>query len=170
MLTMTEIDPEIIGQLLHDTARVWRHKLDERLRPLGLSQAKWRTIAHLASGRLTQCDLADRLSIEEPTLARLLTRLESGGWIKRESAQHDRRCKTVHLERKSSRLLQEIEDTARELRHELLATISEEDLQTCMRVLSRIRERAAAAKSDAGNGAAPASRKNGRLVTGKRKS
>jgi DNA-binding MarR family transcriptional regulator len=40
---------------------------------------------------MTQCDLADRLSIEEPTLARLLTRLESGGWIKRESAQHDRR-------------------------------------------------------------------------------
>ncbi|MBA3542847.1 MAG: MarR family transcriptional regulator, partial [Chthoniobacterales bacterium] len=50
---MTEIDPETIGQLLHDTARVWRHKLDQRLQPLGLSQAKWRTIAHLARGHLT---------------------------------------------------------------------------------------------------------------------
>ena len=73
---MSEIDPETVGQLLHETARVWRHKLDQRLRPLGLSQAKWRTIAHLARGQMTQRDLAERLSIEEPTLARLLTRLE----------------------------------------------------------------------------------------------
>ena len=151
MLTMTEIDREKIGQLLHETARVWRHKLDQRLRPLGLSQAKWRTIAHLANGELTQCDLAD-LSIEEPTLARLLTRLESGGWIKRESAQHDRRCKTVYLQRKSSRLLQQIEETARDLRHEILATISPDDLQTCLRVLAEIRQNAAAAPTHAGNG------------------
>ena len=70
MLTMSEIDPETVGQLLHETARVWRHKLDQRLQPLGLSQAKWRTIAHLARGQMTQHDLAERLSIEEPTLAR----------------------------------------------------------------------------------------------------
>jgi MarR family transcriptional regulator for hemolysin len=163
MLTMNEIDPETIGQVLHDTARVWRHKLDQRLRPLGLSQAKWRTIAHLAKGQLTQCDLADRLSIEEPTLARLLARLESGGWIKRQSSQHDRRCKTVHLERKSSRLLEQIEGTARQLRHEILVTISPEDLQTCLRVLAEIRQNAAAAGTHSGNG-------NGHHSTAKRKS
>ena len=149
---MSEIDPETIGQLLHETARVWRHKLDQRLQPLGLSQAKWRTIAHLARGHLTQRDLAERLSIEEPTLARLLTRLESGGWIKRENDRHDRRCKTVHLQRKSSQLLQQIEDTARDLRHELLQTISPRDLQTCLRVLVEIRHKAATAASRAGNG------------------
>ena len=153
MLTMTEIDPETIGQVLHETARVWRHKLDQRLQPLGLSQAKWRTIAHLARGHLTQRDLAERLSIEEPTLARLLTRLESEGWIKRENARHDRRCKTVHLQRKSSQLLEEIEDTARDLRHELLETISPRDLQTCLRVLIEIRQKAAAAtQASNGNG------------------
>jgi MarR family transcriptional regulator for hemolysin len=146
---MTDIDPEKIGQLLHETARVWRQKLDQRLRPLGLSQAKWRTIAHLAHGEMTQCDLADRLSIEEPTLARLLARLESEGWIKRVNAQHDRRCKTVHLERKSSRLLRQIEETARDLRHEILATISPQDLQTCLRVLGDIRRNAAAAATHA---------------------
>ena len=150
---MTEIDPESIGQVLHETARVWRHKLDQRLQPLGLSQAKWRTIAHLARGHLTQRDLAERLSIEEPTLARLLTRLESEGWIKRENARHDRRCKTVHLQRKSSQLLEEIEDTARDLRHELLETISPRDLQTCLRVLIEIRQKAAAAtQASNGNG------------------
>ena len=152
MLTMTEIDPEKIGQLLHETARVWRHKLDQRLQPLGLSQAKWRTLAHLARGKMTQRDLAESLSIEEPTLARLLTRLESCGWIKRESARHDRRCKTVHLQRKSSRLLEQIEGTARQLRHELLAEIPPGDLQVCLRVLAEVRQKAAAAEAYPGNG------------------
>ena len=149
---MSQIDPETIGQLLHETARVWRHKLDRRLQPLGLSQAKWRTIAHLARGHLTQCDLAQRLSIEEPTLARILRNLEDARWIKRESAQHDRRCKTVHLQPKSSALLQQIEDTARDLRHELLETIPAQDLQTCLRVLTEIRNRAASVSTNGMNG------------------
>jgi MarR family transcriptional regulator, transcriptional regulator for hemolysin len=152
MLTMSQIDPETIGQLLHETARVWRHKLDQRLQPLGLSQAKWRTIAHLARGHLTQCDLAQRLSIEEPTLARILRNLEDARWIKRENALHDRRCKTVHLQPKSSALLQKIEDTARNLRHELLETIPAQDLQTCLRVLTEIRNRAASVSTNRMNG------------------
>lgn len=152
MLTMSAFDPETMGQLLHETARVWRHKLDQRLHPLGLSQAKWRTIAHLANREMTQSALAERLSIEEPTLARLLTRLESCGWIKRECAQHDRRCKTVRLQRKSSRLLHEIEETARELRHELLQEIPARDLQTCLRVLSEIKQKAALAEGLRANG------------------
>jgi MarR family transcriptional regulator for hemolysin len=156
---MSEIDPETIGQLLHETARVWRHKLDQRLQPLGLSQARWRTIAHLAHGHLTQCDLAQRLSIEEPTLARLLGKLEKERWIKRESSPRDRRCKTVHLQPKSSALLHQIEETARGLRHELLETIPTRDLQTCMRVLTDIRNRAASVPTHRTNGKDSAKRK-----------
>jgi MarR family transcriptional regulator for hemolysin len=149
---MLEIDPEKIGQLVQETGRVWRHKLDQRLRPLGLSQAKWRTLAHLSRGHLTQCDLAQRLSIEEPTLARLLGKLEADRWIKRQSAHHDRRCKTVHLQPKSNAIMEKIEETARELRHELLEKIPAHDLQTCMRVLVEIRNRAATASAEATNG------------------
>jgi len=135
---MSSTDPETIGQLIYQTSRVWRQRLDQRLSPLGLSQAKWRTIAHLAEGHLTQCELAERLGIEEPTLARSLTSMESSGWIKRRGAAHDRRCKTVHLQPKSSSLLHRIEETARSLRHELVETIAPQDLQTCMRVLNEI--------------------------------
>lgn len=152
MLTMPALDPDKIGQLIHQTSRVWRLKLDERLRPLGLSQAKWRTIAHLAQGHLTQCELAERLSIEEPTLARSLASLESGGWIKRESARHDRRCKTVHLEEKSSALLQRIKQTAGALRRELVEDIPARDLQICMRVLSEIYGRAVEVSAQGVNG------------------
>lgn len=149
---MPSLDPETIGLLIYHTSRVWRQRLDQRLSPLGLSQAKWRTIAHLAEGHLTQCELAERLGIEEPTLARSLTSMENNGWIKRRSAAHDRRCKTVHLQPKSSSLLHRIEETARNLRHELVETVAPQDLQTCMRVLNEIRRAALETSGHGSNG------------------
>jgi MarR family transcriptional regulator for hemolysin len=141
---MTQLDPEQIGLLLNNTWLAWRAKLDGRLRPLGLSQGKWRTLVHLAKGgdQVSQSELAASMGIEEPTLVGLLRRLENDGWIKRPDASHDRRCKNVRLARKSSPVLQQIFDTARQLRHQLIGDISERDLQTCMRVLARIHEKA----------------------------
>src|ERR1041385_7381080 len=137
-------DDETFGPLLHGTARAWRLKLDERLKPMGLSQAKWRTLLHLsmASKDLTQAEIAALLGIEAPSLVTLLHRLEDEGWVERRSAPHDRRCKIVHLGQRAQRVIAEINSAAAELRHELLAEIPTSDLQTCMRVLSKIQSRA----------------------------
>jgi MarR family transcriptional regulator, transcriptional regulator for hemolysin len=141
---MARIDPEIFGPLLHGTARAWRLKLDERLKPMGLSQAKWRTLLHLsiAPEALTQAQIAERLGIEEPTLVTLLHRLESDGWVKRANASHDRRCKIVLLGRRAQSVIVQINAAANELRRELLAEIAAPELKTCINVLSRIRARA----------------------------
>ncbi|HEV8184866.1 MAG TPA: MarR family transcriptional regulator [Chthoniobacterales bacterium] len=134
------------GLLLFSTARTWRNRLDERLRPLGLTQGKWRTLIHLsqAGDNLTQKELAERMGIEEPTLAGLLDRLQEDGWIKRRESLNDRRCKIVHLQRRSKAVLDEIFSAAHQLRDELIEDVPPRDLETCMRVLARIRERAEA--------------------------
>ena len=144
---MAESDIEKLGFILNETARVWRTKLDKRLKPLGLSMGKWRTLAHLARGgdKLTQSEIAARIGIEEPTLAGILDRLQHDGWIKRKNHAGDRRRKTVHLQRRSAAVLDRIFGTAQELRHELLADIPKQDLKTCLEVLMRIRERAESA-------------------------
>jgi MarR family transcriptional regulator for hemolysin len=140
---------DLFGPLLHGTARAWRLKLDERLRPMGLSQAKWRTLMHLsiAPGPLTQSEIASHLGIEEPTLVTLLHRLENDRWVARKNSSHDRRCKTVHLAPRAQRVIEQISDAAFKLRHELLDDIPASELQTCMRVLGRIRQ-----KAEKGNG------------------
>jgi MarR family transcriptional regulator for hemolysin len=137
-------DGETFGQLLHGTARAWRQKLDGRLKPMGLSQAKWRTLLHLsiAQDALTQAEIAARLGVEEPTVVTLLHRLEREAWITRTNSPHDRRCKMVLLGRRAQRVIAQINATAEKLRLELLADIPQSDLQTCMRVLARIRQRA----------------------------
>ena len=146
---MKKFDPETFGPLLHGTARAWRLKLDQRLRPMGLSQAKWRTLLllSLTPDPLTQAEIASHLGIEEPTLVALLHRLEEEGWVSRRNSPRDRRCKTVHLQRRAYRIIGRINATALELRHDLIRDVSLRDLQTCMRVLNHVRERAERAPS-----------------------
>ena len=135
---------EIFGQLLHGTARAWRQKLDERLKPMGLTQAKWRTLMHLslAGDALTQAEIAARLGVEEPSVVTLLHRLEREDWITRTNSALDRRCKMVLLGRRAQRVITRIKLSADALRHELLADIPSPDLQMCMEVLGRIKDRA----------------------------
>lgn len=158
-----EIGLEAFGPLLHGTARAWRLKLDERLKPLGLSQARWRTLLHLslAEGPITQAEIAARLGIEEPTLVSLLHRLERAGWVARRDAEHDKRCKTVHLGPRARGVIRGINATAQDLRRELINGISERDLQICMRVLAQVRDRAEKKSTRSRNG--------GRTITGARR-
>ena len=146
---MPQSEIEKLGFLLHETSRAWRTKLDQRLKPLGLSMGKWTTLAHLARGgdKLTQAEVAARVGIEGATLAGILDRLEQDGWVKRKSCTDDRRCKTVHLRKRSGTVLEQIFATAQGLRHELLHGISKSDLETCARVLGTVRDRANAAPS-----------------------
>jgi MarR family transcriptional regulator for hemolysin len=115
---------ETFGHLLHGTARAWRLKLDERLKPMGLSQAKWRTLLHLSLA------------------GDALTQAEKEGWITRQSSPRDRRCKMVLLGRRAQAVIARINATAAKLRHELLAGIPKPDLENCIRVMTHIRERA----------------------------
>jgi len=153
-------DDETFGQLLHGTARAWRQKLDERLKPMGLSQAKWRTLMHLslAEDALTQAEIAQRLGVEEPTVVNLLHRLEQDSWITRRNSPHDRRCKMVLLGRRAQRVIAEINATAAKLRHELLAGVASGDLETCIEVLGRIRQRAEKSDNREGTTRQPISR------------
>ena len=135
---------DTFGILLFDAARVWRLKLDQRLRPLGLSQAKWRAIlaVYRAGEGITQKDLALRLGIEGPTLVRLLDRLAADGWIERRDCSQDRRSKRVYLLARARETIRQIDAVAATLRAELLDGVAEEDLKTAFQVLETIRRRA----------------------------
>jgi MarR family transcriptional regulator for hemolysin len=82
------------------------------------------------------------MGIEGPTLAGLLDRLQNDGWIERRCSALDRRCKIVHLQRRSKAVLDKIFNTAHDLRKELIEDIPQRDLETCIRVLEQIRAKA----------------------------
>ncbi|HEX5055028.1 MAG TPA: MarR family transcriptional regulator [Gammaproteobacteria bacterium] len=132
---------ETFARLLGETGRTWRTRLDERLKPLGLSQAKWLALLYLHRGGdgMTQTRLAAGLGIEGATLTSLLDRLGRDGYVSRRESAHDRRSKTVHLTPAALKTIRKITAIAAELRGELLAGISARDLRVCIRTLQRIR-------------------------------
>ncbi|MFO6383447.1 MarR family transcriptional regulator, partial [Pseudomonas aeruginosa] len=48
---MAQTDKHYFGTLLAQTSRAWRAELDRRLSHLGLSQARWLVLLHLARHR-----------------------------------------------------------------------------------------------------------------------
>ena len=128
------------GMQLAHVSRGWRAELDRRLADLGLSQARWLVLLHLARFKEppTQRELAQSVGVEGPTLARLLDSLENQGLVRRQAVVEDRRAKKIVLCETAKPLIEKIETIATALRHGLFVGINEEDLRVCMRVHSAI--------------------------------
>lgn len=133
-------DQHRFGMQLAQMSRGWRAELDRRLAGLGLSQARWLVLLHLArfDDAPTQRELAQSVGVEGPTLARLLDSLESQGLVQRQSVLEDRRAKKIVLCASALPLIEQIETIATQLRHELFDGVDEADLKICMRVHGHI--------------------------------
>ncbi|SEM74183.1 transcriptional regulator, MarR family [Pseudomonas sp. ok272] len=129
-------DQHRFGMQLAQMSRGWRAELDRRLAGLGLSQARWLVLLHLARfvEAPTQRELAQSVGVEGPTLARLLDSLESQGLVQRQAVLEDRRAKKIVLCPSAQPLIEQIETIATALRIELFEGVDEAELKVCMRV------------------------------------
>ena len=138
---------EIVGMTIARAARMWRHKLDERLSPLGLTQARWLVLMHLSrmGGEAPQKELAISVGVEGPTLVRVLDGLERLGLVLRVGVEGDRRARRVCLTPKADNVISDIMRIGVKLRGEALAGVSEAELENFFRVLEIILANLAAA-------------------------
>lgn len=139
-------------KLLWELPRLWRAAMDRRLKPLGLSEAKWRTVLLLSrgTGDVSQVELASLMGVEAPSLARLLDRLAKDGWIERRTAANDRRIKTIHLLPKASGVIKQIDTVIFEMRKEMFRELSKTEIAACAKTLRKLRDRThRATESDA---------------------
>lgn len=130
------------GRLVAEIARLWRTRLDSRLQPMGLSQARWRILFHLSEageGGLTQRELAERYGVEAPTMANLIDRLEKEGWVARRVSAQDRRCKTCVLTPKSELAADTVYEEADQLSKLVRRNISAKELRACESTLEKLR-------------------------------
>jgi MarR family transcriptional regulator, transcriptional regulator for hemolysin len=138
---VNQTDQYRFSALLQEAARLWRQRLDRRLKHLGLSQSQWVVLLKVPATGLTQTVLADAVGVEGPTLVGLLDRLERNGWIERGVCQEDRRAKRVMLTPKAKATRAAVRKIASGLRREVLAGIDEARVEQCTAVLSEIRQR-----------------------------
>jgi MarR family transcriptional regulator, transcriptional regulator for hemolysin len=133
---------DVIGPLMLEITRAWLKEFDLRLKPLGLSQARWRALYEIWINKgepLSQSELACRLNVEDPTMARLLDRLEEAGLVRRREDRADRRRRLISLTSVAEEMLQPVGKITRELREAYLANISPKRLEACLAVLRELR-------------------------------
>lgn len=132
-----------LGLALAEVSRMWRHVLDARLKPLGLSTARWVALVNLSAHPegLTQNALAFRVGIKGSTLVRQLDLLEADGWVVRRAQPGDRRVKRVFLTPKARPALASIAAVGRSLRRELLRDCSDAEIRASVRLLGRVKAR-----------------------------
>jgi DNA-binding MarR family transcriptional regulator len=129
-----------LGFLINDLARLLRRNFDRRLQSLGLTQAQWRAIAHLARNEgMTQAALAEILEVQAITLTRLIDRMQSAGWVERRSHPSDRRAVQLYLTGKCQPILAEMQSRASETLAEALAGIATGAEQQVVEALQRMK-------------------------------
>ena len=125
---------------LFNTRNRLRFAMDEAFRPLGITDATWRTLFYLeqTGGGVLQKELAEVMGIEQPSLVRLLDSLEAKQLIERRPSRSDRRAKTVHLTAKAEGLVDELHDVAASVRESLFAGVETHELAQCLATFERI--------------------------------
>ena len=121
-------------------ARRLRQAVDAELHAFGLTEATWRPLAYVGrlGGGVRQKELATALSIEGPTLVRVLDNLERRGLIERREDETDRRARGIYLTRAGRDLARRVAEVGTEIQERLLAKVPPADLETCQRVLASI--------------------------------
>ncbi|MFP1721664.1 MULTISPECIES: transcriptional regulator SlyA [Lonsdalea] len=129
-----------LGSDLARLVRVWRALIDQRLKPLDLTQTHWVTlhnIHELPPGQ-SQIQLAKAIGIEQPSLVRTLDQLEDKGLITRHICTHDRRAKRILLTEMADPIIVAVNDVIQQTRSEILDGITPEEVNKLTVIISRL--------------------------------
>lgn len=128
------------GFLIHDVSRLRRVVVDRSLKPLGITRSQWWVLAFLSRrDGMTQTALADDLDLTKVAIGGLLDRMETAGFVERRADQRDGRIRRVYLTQAGTRLVNTIRGNVERIEQEILADVSDEELQATAQTLIAIK-------------------------------
>src|SRR5450631_1642620 len=121
-------------------ARRWRKLANERVKAIGQTMARWETLflVALSSDEITQSELARLISVEGPTMVRMLDVLAKEGLIVRRQSASDRRVTTNRITAKGMRAIRDIMEITDRLRSEVMGGVDPRQLEVFLDVLTQI--------------------------------
>lgn len=125
-----------IGYWIFTTARTYERAMQQQLVPAGITHRQCQVLCWLAhDGPLSQVELADRMSIEPPTLVRILDRMERDGLLVREACEHDRRVKKIRVLPKAKPVWKKIVQCAERVRGQAARNLTAVQRETLKELL-----------------------------------
>jgi MarR family transcriptional regulator for hemolysin len=120
--------------------RRWRKYLDEHLRRIGQSQARWEALFAVAMTRDGSAlgAIARRVGVEGPTFVRMIAQFEREGLVKRFASTEDRRASIIRITPKGEAALSEMRELTTRVRKEFLGELSVEDVKRMLDMLEHM--------------------------------
>lgn len=138
-----------VGHWLMLAAKDYEHAVNAAIIPSGITWRQAQVLGWLAfEEELTQADLAERLSIEAPTLVGILDRMERNGWICRHDCPTDRRKKIIRATPEAEPEWEKVLSYAQTVRAMATRGFTEKERQTLIDLLARVRQNIAAEEND----------------------
>ncbi|HUH86895.1 MAG TPA: MarR family transcriptional regulator [Pusillimonas sp.] len=117
--------PRFVHRYLASVLALASHRISEEfhkeVRKAGLTVTEWRVLGSLIEGEgETVGELAELAVTKQPTLSKVLPRLEAEGYVSLTTARADRRQTLVKITPKGARLISGLCDQAMQHQHRLL--------------------------------------------------
>ena len=123
------------------SGKIFAKKLDEQLSSHGTPRTQWIAMYYIyTSDKITQKGLADKMQIKEPTVARMLQKMELDGLLSRDSNAKDKRIKSLKLTDKGSKEFFRLLPIVENFKDNTISDISDQDLDTFKKVLNKMIE------------------------------
>lgn len=130
-----------LGYQLSIAARMQERRLDDRLKPHGLTRTTWCMLLAIGNEALSQpSDIADFVGIDRTATSRALRHMEQEGWIDRASGTEDKRTRRVSVTVEGQRLIQQCTPYARENAAVMSNALSDAEEAELKRLLGKLRE------------------------------
>ncbi len=123
------------------TTHALRRALSTELTKENITLRQWEVLAWLSFEEdQSQVELAERLGIEAPTLAGILTRMERDGWLERTCCSKDRRKKRIRPTPKAEAVWTRMVECCHRVRERAIEGVPAEDLASLKRTCEAIRQ------------------------------
>lgn len=130
--------PALLGQAWYLVSHEFHAVVEQH----GLSVLEWRVLSTLASdGAMSISALAQTTVSKQPTVTRLLLRLEEQGHVERATSLDDRRYTLVRITRSGRRLVSGLITLAEQHERTILETLSPQKAETLKTILRELIDR-----------------------------
>ncbi|MCI5086479.1 MAG: MarR family transcriptional regulator [Rhodovulum sp.] len=127
-----------LGYYMSLTSRMQERRLDDWLRPLGLTRITWCILLAVENEGLSRpSEIADFVGIDRTATSRALRQMEEAGLISRASARDDRRMTDVRLSDLGRDLMAQATPLAEENNRIAAARLSSEERDELVRLLAK---------------------------------
>ena len=130
---------DCIGFITNIASKRLSDEFNRRLESYGVTRVNWIAIYYIGENNgISQRELANKMDVNESSIARLLDRMEKEELTVRKKDPHDRRTARVYLTEKGEKLRVSLIPLAEEFQNDVTRGLSSDELETFKKVLDKM--------------------------------